>query len=127
MAKISVTVQDILDLLPIVQNNRGWRLRYRGTPDVDLTGVIGPNLLRSAEDECPLCALVNEILGYEPKKYYGAAWSAWQDLLDHDDTFKYDDDEINQVVRAADDFLAEPYRDLREQLFQAVGFNHGNL
>lgn len=45
-----ITTQTLLDLLPIVATNRMWR--------VDSAGNV-----RSDRNECPICAIVNEIDG----------------------------------------------------------------
>lgn len=46
-----VTVEEVLDLLPIVAN-RGWR-------------VTGIGFIRDRDDRCPICALAHEVTGGE--------------------------------------------------------------
>ena len=56
---MTITAQDILDLLPIVAN-RGWRLYG--------------SAIRDKDGFCPICALLNETHGTRWEILPGSAW-----------------------------------------------------
>jgi hypothetical protein len=70
---MDITVEDIIDLLPIVAD-RGWKVRE------DLWGVI-----RDRDGRCPICALVHELSGGEID-YKGAAGKAMRLYVESDIT-----------------------------------------
>ena len=67
-----MVAQDIIDLLPIVATPEyGWHIRSDGC-------------IRGKDDECPVCALFNEILNRDTpwERLHQAHWSAIQELVD---------------------------------------------
>jgi len=99
-----ITIQTILDLLPIVAEKR-WRNRY---------GRLRYSGLR--EEICPVCALVNEILDEECFSWTGDA--AMKVLLGR----RLSDEELKatgNIMHAADD----PISIYRGDLCQALGIS----
>lgn len=98
---MSVTAEQILDILPIVAN-QGWRIRVDG-------GAV-----RNRKGVCPVCALVNELTG--ETFWRAAAHSAWCSLTGAD--WSSDNDGAAMLIAQAADDPASP---LRPALMQALG------
>ena len=99
------TIECLLDLLPILAD-RGWHSESRGE-------------LRSYYSECPICALVNEIEGYDE----GLGWSVEAKEAVADLMFGYQPSgsAVISLMVAAD---GEAYPDLRARMEYALGLDN---
>lgn len=89
-----VTVQDFLDLMPLVAD-RGWRVDHNGE-------------IRDRDGRCPICALGNEILGTDQRN---------GTLSGFPGRTQGESDAIGYVIFAAD----YPEDNLRPALMRALG------
>jgi len=97
-----ITAEDLLDLLPIVAY-LPWRFVGHG--------------IRGPEGICPLCALVNEIVGRETS-YVLSPHAAFANYFDLDYSASYS--AISKIATAADR-AKSPFR---KKLLQALGMKH---
>lgn len=100
---MKITAQDLLDLMPIVKD-RGWRITNSGD-------------IRDKNYSCPVCALANEICGYE---CYGTdAWAAIYEIVGNRAKQEDAQTATREIMEAAD---LEEYQ-LRPALMQALGMS----
>jgi hypothetical protein len=105
---MNITSQDILDLLPIVQD-RGWTIEH--------------DLIRDRDNRCPVCALVHELSGGEIRYTYDAGMAVAELLGVFDWPTVYSIAvSICPIVSAADSSEAAG----RPQLLEALGLTESH-